>query len=84
MTRVQVYLTHEQRRGLRAWSKIEQKTAGALIRTAIEEQYVRRATPRDFQSALERAFGSWEKRQKPSLAIVRDLRRGKRLRRWAT
>jgi hypothetical protein len=83
VTRVQIYLTPEQRRGLRAWSKIEKKTASALVRTAIEEQYVQRAAPVDLQAALDRAFGSWEKRNKPSVAIVRDLRRGKRLRRLA-
>jgi predicted DNA-binding protein len=79
MTRTQIYLTVEQRRRLRAWSKAEKKTASALVRTAIEEQYVQRPTPADFQLAMEQAFGAWEKRKEPSLAIVRDLRRGKRL-----
>ena len=83
MMRIQIYLTPEQRRRLRAWSKIERKTASALIRTVVQEQYVQRPTPADFQSALDRAFGSWEKRRKPSLAIVRDLRRGKRLKHLA-
>ena len=83
MMRIQIYLTPEQRRGLRAWSKIEKKTESALARTAIEQQYVQRVAPVDFQSALNQAFGSWEKRKKSSLAIVRDLRRGKRLKRLA-
>ena len=79
MMRTQIYLTAEQRRRLRAWSKAEKKTASALIRTAIEQQYVLRSTPADFQLALDHAFGAWAKRKKSSLSIVRDLRRGKRL-----
>ena len=79
MTRTQIYLTAEQRRRLRAWSKAEKKTASALIRTAIEQQYALRSTPADFQWALDQAFGAWERRTKSSVNIVRDLRRGKRL-----
>jgi len=50
-----------------------------LIRTAIEERYVHRPTPADFRTALDEAFGSWKGRKKSSLAMVRALRRGKRL-----
>jgi len=64
---------------LRAWSRLEKKTASALIRTAIEERYVHRPTPGDFGAALDKAFGSWKGRKKSSLAMVRALRRGKRL-----
>lgn len=79
MVRTQIYLSAEQWRRLRAWSRLEKKTASALIRTAIEEHYVRRPTPEDFRAALGQAFGSWKGRKKSSLAMVRELRRGKRL-----
>ena len=81
MVRTQIYLTAEQWRRLRAWSRLEKKTASALIRTAIQEHYVRRPTPADFRLALDQAFGSWKGRRKSSLATVRELRRGKRLKR---
>ncbi len=79
MVRTQIFLTAEQRRHLRAWSRLEKKTASALIRTAIEERYVHRPTPADFRAALDEAFGSWKGRKASSLAMVRALRRGKRL-----
>jgi len=81
MVRTQIFLTAEQRRHLRAWSRLEKKTASALIRTAIQERYVQRPTPADFRAALDEAFGSWKGRNKSSLATVRALRRGKRLKR---
>lgn len=77
MVRTQIFLTTEQRRHLRAWSKLEKKTASALIRTAIEERYVHRPTHADFRVALDEAFGSWKGRKKSSLAMVRAWRRGK-------
>ena len=79
MVRTQIFLTAEQRRYLRAWSRLEKKTASALIRTAIEERYVHRPTPTDFRTALGEAFGSWKGRKESSLAMVRALRRGQRL-----
>ncbi|MGD0695225.1 MAG: CopG family transcriptional regulator [Terriglobia bacterium] len=79
MVRTQIFLTAEQRRHLRAWSRLEKKTASALIRTAIEERYVHRPTPADFRAALDEAFGSWKGRKKSSIAMVRAWRRGKRL-----
>ena len=79
MVRTQIFLTAEQRRHLRAWSRREKKTASALIRTAIEERYVHRPAPADFRAALDEAFGSWKGRKKSSLAMVRAGRRGKRL-----
>jgi ribosome maturation protein Sdo1 len=79
MVRTQIFLTAEQRRHLRAWSRLEKKTASALIRTAIEERYVRRLAPADFRAALDKAFGSWKGRKASSLAMVRAGRRGKRL-----
>jgi len=79
MVRTQIFLTAEQRRHLRAWSRLEKKTASALIRTAIEERYVHRPAPADFRAALDEAFGSWKGRKKSSLALVRALRRGQRL-----
>ena len=79
MVRTQIFLTAEQRRHLRAWSRLEKKTASALIRTAIQERYVHRPSPADFRAALDEAFGSWKGRKKSSLAMVRALRRGKRL-----
>ena len=79
MVRTQIFLTAEQRRHLRAWSKLEKKTASALIRTAIDERYVRRSTPADFDAALDEAFGSWQGRKRSSVAMVRAWRRGKRL-----
>ena len=81
IVRTQIFLTAEQRRHLRAWSKLEKKTASALIRTAIDERYVRRCAPADFGAALDEAFGSWQGRKKSSVAMVRALRRGKRLKR---
>ena len=79
MVRTQIFLTEEQRRHLRTWSRLEKKTASALIRTAIEERYVHRPAPADFRAALDKAFGSWKGRKKSSLAMVRALRRGQRL-----
>jgi hypothetical protein len=79
MERTQIFLSAEQRRHLRAWSRLEKKTASALIRTAIEERYVHRPTPADFRAALDKAFRSWKGRKTSSLAMVRALRRGKRL-----
>ncbi len=79
MVRTQIFITPEQRRHLRAWSRLEKKTASALIRSAIEERYVHRPAPADFRAALDQAFGSWKGRKKSSLALVRALRRGKRL-----
>jgi hypothetical protein len=83
MVRTQIFLTAEQRRHLRAWSRLEKKTASALIRTAIEERYVHRPTPAGFRAALDESFGSWKGRRKSSLAMVRAARRGKRLKRLA-
>jgi hypothetical protein len=77
MTRTQIYLTVEQRRRLRAWSKAEKKTASALIRTAIEQHYAQRSAPADFQSALDQSFGAWGTRNTSSVNIVRNLRRGR-------
>ena len=74
MVRTQIFLTAEQRRHLRAWSKPEKKTASALIRTAIDERYVRRSAPADFGAALDEAFGSWRGRKKSSVAIIRAIR----------
>jgi hypothetical protein len=79
MVRTQIFLTAEQRLHLRAWSRLEKKTASDLIRTAIEERYVHGPTPTDFHAALEEALGSWKGRKTSSLAMVRALRRGKRL-----
>ena len=79
MVRTQIFLTLEQRRRLRAWAKLEKKTASELIRAAIEERYVRRRTPEEFRSTLDQAFGAWKERKKSSVAIVRELRRGNRL-----
>jgi ribosome maturation protein Sdo1 len=79
MVRTQIFLTAEQRHHLRAWSRLEKKTASALIRTAIEERYVRRPTPVSFSAALDESFGSWKGRKQTSLQMVRTLRRGKRL-----
>ncbi len=79
MVRTQIFLTAEQRHHLRAWSRLEKKTASALIRTAIEERYVHRPTPAGFRAALDESFGSWKGRKKSSLAMVRAGRRGKRL-----
>ncbi|HLY60684.1 MAG TPA: hypothetical protein VKV95_07940 [Terriglobia bacterium] len=79
MVRTQIYLTAEQWRRLRAWSRREKKTASALIRTAIQERYVQRPTPASFREALDQAFGSWKGRKKSSLEMVREGRRGKRL-----
>jgi len=62
--RTQIFLTVEQRRHLRAWSRLEKKTASALIRTAIQERYVHRPTPADFRAALDETFGSWKGRKK--------------------
>lgn len=83
MVRTQILLTAEQRRHLGAWSRLEKKTASALIRTAIDERYVRRAAPADFSAALDEAFGSWRGRRESSVAIVRAFRRGKRLKNLA-
>jgi hypothetical protein len=80
MVRTQIFLTAEQRRHLRAWSRLEKKTASALIRTAIQERYVHHPISAGFRAALDEAFGAWKGRKKSSLAMVRDLRRGKRLR----
>jgi len=79
MVRTQIFLTAKQRRLLRVWSRREKKTASALIRAAIEERYVHRPAPAGFRAALDEAFGSWKGRKKSSLAMVRALRRGKRL-----
>jgi len=77
MVRTQIFLTAEQRRHLRAWSRLEKKTASAMIRTAIQERYVHRPAPADFRAALDEAFGAWRGRKKSSLAMVRALRRGR-------
>jgi hypothetical protein len=79
MVRTQIFLTAEQRRRLRAWCKLEKKTASALIRTAIEERYGRRPTPADYSAALDESFGSWQERKTSSVAMVQRMRRGKRL-----
>jgi ribosome maturation protein Sdo1 len=79
VVRTQILLTAEQRRHLRAWSKLEKKTASALIRTAIDERYVRRSAPADVGAALDEPFGLWRGRKKSSVAMVRAFRRGKRL-----
>lgn len=79
LVRTQIFLTPEQRRRLRAWAKFQKKTASELIRTAIEERYVRRPTVEEFRVALDQSFGAWKGRKKSSLKIVREIRRGKRL-----
>ncbi len=76
--RTQIFLTAEQRRRLRTWSKLVRKTASELIREAIEDRYVRRPTPAELQLALGASFGSWKGRKNPSTRIVRALRRGRR------
>ncbi|MBZ5564449.1 MAG: hypothetical protein LAP13_18765 [Acidobacteriia bacterium] len=80
--RTQIFLTAEQRRRLRTWSKHARKTASELIREAIEDRYVRRPTPEELQSALGASFGSWKGRKSPSTRIVRALRRGTRWKRF--
>jgi ribosome maturation protein Sdo1 len=84
LVRTQIFLTVEQRRRLRLWSKLARKTASELIREAIEDRYVQRPTPEELEAALRASFGSWKGRRKTSLAIVRALRRGKRWKRFLT
>jgi len=84
LVRTQIFLTAEQRRRLRQWSKLEKKTASELIRAAIEERYVCRPTPGEFAAALDQSFGAWKQRKAPSVAIVRHLRRGRRMKRLFT
>jgi hypothetical protein len=78
MVRTQIFLTAEQRRCLRTWSKSQGKTASELIREAIEDRYVQRPAPEVLEAALRASFGGWKERRKPSTAIVRALRRGGR------
>jgi len=75
MVRTQIFLTAEQRRHLRGWSRLEKKTDSALIRTAVEERHVHHPTPTHFRAALDEAFGSWKGRKTQSLAMVHALRR---------
>ena len=76
LVRTQIFLTAEQRRCLRTWSKAKGRTASELIREAIEDRYVRRPAPEELEAALRASFGSWKGRSGPSTAIVRALRRG--------
>jgi ribosome maturation protein Sdo1 len=84
MVRTQIFLTAEQQRRLRAWSKVQRKTASELIREAIEDRYVKRPAPEELEAALRASFGAWKGRTKPSTAIVRALRRGGRRRQFLT
>ena len=77
LVRTQIFLTTEQRRCLHTWSKAEGKTASELIREAIQDRYVQRRTPQELEAALRASFGGWKGRRKPSIAIVRALRRGR-------
>lgn len=79
LRRTQIFLTVEQQRRLRAWAKLQNKTASELIRAAIEDRYVRRPTPEEFQTLLDKSFGAWKGRKKSSTAMVRELRRGRRV-----
>jgi Arc/MetJ-type ribon-helix-helix transcriptional regulator len=78
LVRTQIFLTTEQRRRLHTWSKVARKNASELIRDAINDHYVRRPTPEEAEAALRASFGSWKGRRRPSAAIVRALRRGRR------
>jgi len=62
---------------------MEKKTLSPLIRTAIDERYVCRSAPANFGAALDEAFGLWRGRKKSSVAMVRALRRGNRLKNLA-
>ncbi len=84
LVRTQIFLTTNQRRRLQTWSKLARKTASELIREAIEDRYVLRPTPEELGAALRASFGSWKGRRKPSLAIVRAVRRSKRSKRFFT
>ena len=84
MVRTQIFLTAEQRRCLRTWSKAKGRTASELIREAIEDRYMRRPAPEELEAALRASFGGWKGRRGPSTAIVRALRRGGRRKQFLT
>lgn len=84
LVRTQIFLTAEQRRRLATWSKAARKTASELIREAIEDHYVRRPLPEELEAALRASFGGWKGRKKPSTAILRALRRGRRRKQFLT
>ncbi len=81
LVRTQIFLTAEQRRRLRVWSKLAKKTSSELVREAIEDRFVRRPTPEEFDAVLRASFGSWKGRKRTSRSIVRTLRRGRRWKR---
>ena len=82
--RTQIFLTAEQRRRLHSWSKAQGKTASELVREAIQDRYVRRPVPGELEAALRASFGGWKGRGRPSTAIVRALRRGRRRKQFLT
>jgi hypothetical protein len=84
LVRTQIFLTAEQRRRVHSLSKAQGKTASELIRDAIQDRYVQRPTPQELEAALRASFGGWKGRRKPSTAIVRALRRGRRRKQFLT
>jgi hypothetical protein len=84
LVRTQIFLTAEQRRRLHSWSKAQGRTASELIREAIQDRCVRRPAPEELEAALHASFGGWKGRRRPSTAIVRALRRGRRRKQFLT
>jgi hypothetical protein len=82
LVRTQIFLTTEQRRRLRTWSKVAGKTASELVREAIEDCYMRRPTAEELDAAFRASFGSWKGRRPSSTSVVRALRRDARWKRF--
>lgn len=62
MIRTQIYLTEQERAGLRALAKASGKTQSALIREAVD-QLIARSDQVRRQAAMDRVAGMWKDRR---------------------
>ena len=62
MIRTQIYLTEQERAGLRALAEASGKTQSALIREAVD-QLISRSDQVRRQAAMDRVAGMWKDRR---------------------
>ena len=78
MRRTQIYLSDEEDRELERLSKETGRSKSQLIRTAVDDAYLRAGTDgRKMLAAIDGAAGSWKRRRETGRAYVDRLRRGR-------
>jgi predicted transcriptional regulator len=76
MARTQIYLSRDENDALDKKAQATGRSKSQLIREAIDALYLKRQHPR-FEEALERSWGSWQRRNESGEKQVERLRSGR-------